>query len=131
VAGRPKSNLIQGFTGVETPGLFDAYRAAKDAGVSAPSEALLIGFIRNQGKVPFSEILYGWGFGPSGTHRIFLGNLRRPIESVAAWELNFPESILAYEKRAYFCKNKTFIVKKWQKLAFSQMRSMGHKHPNF
>jgi hypothetical protein len=40
----------------ETLESFDAYRAAKDAGVSAPSEALLIGFIGNQGKVSFSEI---------------------------------------------------------------------------
>jgi hypothetical protein len=56
VAGRPISNLIQGFPGAETPGSFDAYRAAKVAGVSATAEALLIGVISNQGKVLFSEI---------------------------------------------------------------------------
>jgi hypothetical protein len=98
VAGRPKSNLIQGFSGAENTGYFDAYRAAKDPGVSAPAETLLIGFIGNQGKVSFSEILYGGGFGPSGTLRTFLGNLRRAIESVAVWWFKYKLSILAYER---------------------------------
>jgi hypothetical protein len=123
VAGRPKFNFIQGFPGAETPGSFDAYRSAKDAGVSSPVEALLLGFIGNQGKVSFSENWFACEFGPSGTHRPFLGNPRRPIESLTACELKFPESIFAYEKRAYFGKNKTVIVKKWQKSAFSQMGS--------
>jgi hypothetical protein len=117
--------LIQGFPRAETPGLFDAYKAAKDTGVSALAEAFLPGFIGNQGKVSFSEISYGCWFGPSGTHRTFLGNQRRPIESLAACELNFPESILAYKKRAYFGKNKTVVVKKWQNSAFSQMGLRG------
>jgi hypothetical protein len=47
----------------------------------------------NYGKVPFSEIWYGWGFGLRGTHEKYLRNPRRPIGSVAAWELNYPESI--------------------------------------
>jgi hypothetical protein len=51
--------VIQGFPEAETPGSYDAYRAAQDAGVSAPAEALLIGFMGNQGKVSFSEIWYG------------------------------------------------------------------------
>jgi hypothetical protein len=60
VAGRPKSNLIKGFPRAETTGSLDAYQAAKDAGVSAPAKALLIGFIGNQGQVPFQR------FGMSG-----------------------------------------------------------------
>jgi hypothetical protein len=40
LAGRPKSNLIQGFPGAETPGSFDTYRAAKVAGVSATAPRL-------------------------------------------------------------------------------------------
>ena len=123
MAGRPKFNFIQGFPGAETPGSFDAYRSAKDAGVPAPVEALLLGFIGKQGKVSFSENWFACEFGPSGTHRPFLGNPRRLIESLTACERKFPESILAYEKRAYFGQNKTVIVKKWQKSAFSQMRS--------
>jgi hypothetical protein len=124
--------LIHGFPGADSTGSFDAYRAAKEAGVSAPIEAILVGFIGNQGKVSFSENWYGCGFRPSGTHRTFLGNPRRPIESVETCKLKFPESILAYERRAYFGKNKTVIVKKWQKTALLQMGSGGlaHKHPN-
>ena len=121
MAGRPKFNFIQGFPGAETPGSFDAYRSAKDAGVPAPVEALLLGFIGKQGKVSFSENWFACEFGPSGTHRPFLGNPRRLIESLTACERKFPESILAYEKRAYFGQNKTVIVKKWQKSAFSQL----------
>jgi hypothetical protein len=123
VAGRPDFNLIQGLPRAETPGSFDAYKAAKDAGVSAPAEAFLLAFIGNQGKVSFSEIWYGCWFGPSGTHRTFLGNPRRPIESLVVCELKFPESVESYEKPAYFRKNKAVIVKKWQKSAFSQMGS--------
>jgi hypothetical protein len=97
-----------------------AFTQFSHKGVSAPAEAFLPGFIGNQGKASFSEISYGCWFGPSGTHKTFLRNPRRPIESLAACELNFPESILAYKKRAYFSKNKTVIVKKWHKSAFSQ-----------
>jgi hypothetical protein len=82
--------LIQGFPVAETPGSFDAYIAAKGAEVSAPVGALLIGFIGNQRKVSFSEIWCGWGFGPSQTHRTFFGNPKRPVESIAAWELLKP-----------------------------------------
>jgi hypothetical protein len=68
----------------------------------------------------------GGGSRPSGTHRMFLGYPTRPIKTVAACcELKFPECILAYKNRAYFCKNKTAIVKKWQKLAFLQMGGSG------
>jgi hypothetical protein len=124
--------VTQDFLGAETPGSFDAYRSAKDAGVSAPVEALLLGFIGNQGKVSFSENWFACEFGPSGIHRTFLGNPRRPIESLTACELKFLESILAYEKRAYFGKNKTIIVKKCPKSALSQMGSnMAHKHHTF
>jgi hypothetical protein len=56
--------VTQDFLGAETPGSFDAYRSAKDAGVSAPVEALLLGFIGNQGKVSFSENWFACEFGP-------------------------------------------------------------------
>jgi hypothetical protein len=49
---------------------------------------------------------------------MFLRNPRRPIGSLAVWELEYPESIQFYKKRAFFCKNETVIVKKWQKIAF-------------
>jgi hypothetical protein len=72
-----------------------------------------------KGKHHFQRFSMGGGFGPSYTHRTFLGNLRRPIGIVAALELNYPELQESYKKQAYFCKNKTIIVKNWQKLAFS------------
>jgi hypothetical protein len=126
--------LIQGLPGAETPGSYDAYQAAKDAGVSAPAEALLIAFIGNQGKVSFSEIWYGWGDPDlsSGTHRTLLGNPRRPIQSVAAWELKCRESIqFYYKKRAFFLQKQNRHCQKVSKIGVFADEIWVYKHPNF
>jgi hypothetical protein len=72
-----------------------------DAGVSAPAKALTVGFIGNQGKVLFSEILCWWGLGPSGTHRTSFGNgLEAQITEI---NTRLQETSLTSQKQNHHC----------------------------
>jgi hypothetical protein len=55
--------LIQGLPRAETPGSFDAYRAAKNAGVPASAKAFLLVPLATKGKCRFQR--FGMG-GDSG-----------------------------------------------------------------
>jgi hypothetical protein len=76
-----------------------------------------------KGKCCFQRFDMGEGFGPrSGTHRMYLGNPRRPIGSLAAWELDYPESIKSYGT-SLLLKKQDHLCQKVTKSAFSQVRS--------